>query len=139
MGYRSAFDGPAPTIQQFTTPAEEAEFVVVQIQEWLDSGVSPSAIGVTARTRRDLARCKECWTTPRFRGPSWAETESPASEPPRCTRAKPRVRARLAVVAVNADNLPYPLATTAASEDEAQHGMDILRERCLLYVALLVP
>jgi superfamily I DNA/RNA helicase len=43
--------------------------------------------------------------------------------------------ARLAVVAVNADNLPYPLATTAASEDEAQHGMDILRERCLLYVA----
>lgn len=43
--------------------------------------------------------------------------------------------ARLAVVAANADNLPFPLAITAVGVDEAQHDIDILRERCLLYVA----
>jgi superfamily I DNA/RNA helicase len=42
---------------------------------------------------------------------------------------------RLAVVAVNADNLPNPAATTPASEDPGQHALDVLRERCLLYVA----
>ena len=135
VGYRSAFDGPAPTIQQFTTPAEEAEFVVVQIQEWLDSGVSPSAIGVTARTRRDLRAvqgaldaAKIAWSELGGNGKSGVRTATMHS-------CKGLEFARLAVVAVNADNLPYPLATTAASEDEAQHGMDILRERCLLYVA----
>ena len=43
--------------------------------------------------------------------------------------------ARLVVVAVNADNLPHPLATTPTSEDPGQNALDVLRERCLLYVA----
>ena len=54
VGYRSALDGPVPTIQRFATPAEEAEFVAAQAQEWIEEGVAHSAIGIAARRRRDL-------------------------------------------------------------------------------------
>jgi superfamily I DNA/RNA helicase len=43
--------------------------------------------------------------------------------------------ARLGVAGVNADTVPLPIAVTPKSEDPTQHDLDILRERCLLYVA----
>jgi superfamily I DNA/RNA helicase len=43
--------------------------------------------------------------------------------------------ARLAVVALNADTVPLPYAVTPEGVDAVQHGLDLLRERCLLYVA----
>ena len=43
--------------------------------------------------------------------------------------------ARLAVIAANNDNLPPTVAVTPAAEDQTQHDLDMLRERCLLYVA----
>jgi superfamily I DNA/RNA helicase len=38
--------------------------------------------------------------------------------------------ARLIVVGLNADAVPLPIAVT-----DKQHAYDVLRERCLLYVA----
>ncbi len=136
MGYRSAFDGPVPTIQQFTTPAEEAEFVAAQIQEWLDDRVAPGAIGVAARTRRDLHAVQAAMDDADIR---WFEIGKDTKRPGVCTATMHSCKglefARLAVVAANADNLPHPMATTPAADDEAQHALDLLRERCLLYVA----
>ena len=43
--------------------------------------------------------------------------------------------ARVAVVAANDDNLPLPFAVTPATVDQIQHDLEVLRERCLLYVA----
>ena len=43
--------------------------------------------------------------------------------------------ARLAVIAANNDNLPLPFAVTPAAEDQMRHDIEVLRERCLLYVA----
>jgi len=43
--------------------------------------------------------------------------------------------ARLAVIGVNHDALPLPIAVTPEAEDKTQHDFDVLRERCLLYVA----
>lgn len=136
VGYRSAFDGPVPTIQQFTTPAEEAEFVAAQIQEWLDNGVTPGAIGVAARTRRDLHAVQAALDEAEVR---WSEigtdTKRPGVRTATMHSCKGLEFARLAVVAANADNLPHPLATTPAADDKTQHAHDVLRERCLLYVA----
>lgn len=136
VGYRSAFEGPVPTIQRFTTPAEEAEFVAAQIREWLDDGVAHSAIGVTARTKRDLRPMQLALDDADIR---WSEIGTDAKKPGvqvgTMHSCKGLEFARLAVVAVNADNVPHPLATTPADIDNAQHNFDVLRERCLLYVA----
>jgi superfamily I DNA/RNA helicase len=43
--------------------------------------------------------------------------------------------ARLIVVGLNADAVPLPVAVTDAADDPLQHDHDMLRERCLLYVA----
>lgn len=136
VGYRSAFDGPVPTIQSFATPAEEAEFVVAQVQEWLEDGVAPPAIGIAARTRRDLRAVQSALDAADVR---WSEigtdTKQPGVRTATMHGCKGLEFARLAVVAANADNLPLPAATTPSSEDEAQHALDMMRERCLLYVA----
>ncbi len=136
VGYRSAFDGPAPTIQKFATSAEEAEFVAAQIQEWRDEGVANAAIGVAARTRDGLRAVQSALDDIDIR---WSETGDDTKKPGVRTGTMHSFKglefARLAVVAANADNLPFPLATTPAAVDQAQHDIDVLRERCLLYVA----
>jgi superfamily I DNA/RNA helicase len=131
-GYRSAIDGPVPTIQQFVTPAEEAEFVAAQVQEWVEDGVSPSSIGISARTRQDLQPIQRCLTEA---GITWSDSGGAGVWVTTMHSSKGLEFARLAVVAANADNIPLPAATTPAAEDQVQHDLDILRERSLLYVA----
>jgi hypothetical protein len=136
VGYRSAFDGPVPTIQRFTTPAEEAEFVAAQVEEWLDQDVPHGAIGIAARTRANLKPVQAALDDSDIR---WSEGGNDKKKPGVWTGTMHSFKglefARLAVVAANADNLPHPLATTPSAEDSTQHALDVLRERCLLYVA----
>ena len=136
VGYRSAFDGPIPTIQIFATSAEEAEFVAAQVQEWIEEGVAHSAVGITARTRRDLREVQDALDEIQIR---WTKIEADAKKPGVQVGTMHSFKglefARLAVVAANNDNLPLPVAVTPAAEDQTQHDLEMLRERCLLYVA----
>lgn len=135
VGYRSAFDGPAPEISRFTTPAEEAEHVADIVQGWIEAGVPPSAIGVIARTGRLVEPVQAELTR---RGVTWshiADGEPTGVRLSTMHSAKGLEFARLAVVGVNHDTLPLPIAVTPEAEDKTQHGFDVLRERCLLYVA----
>ena len=136
VGYRSAFDGPIPTIQKFPTPAEEAEFVAAQVQEWIEEGVAHSAVGITARRHRDLHAVQGALNETDIR---WTEIGADAKRPGvqvgTMHSCKGLEFARLAVVAANYDNLPLPAAVTPAAEDQTQHDLEVLRERCLLYVA----
>jgi hypothetical protein len=131
-GYRSAIDGPVPTIQQFVTPAEEAEFVAAQVQEWIEDGVAPSSIGILARTRQDLHPIQRSLTDG---GIAWSDAGNAGVWVTTMHSSKGLEFARLAVVAANADNIPLPPATTPAAEAQVQHDLDILREKSLLYVA----
>lgn len=135
-GYRSAFDGPIPTIQMFDTPAEEGEYVAAQVQEWIEKGVARSAIGIAARRRRDLRAVQDALDELEIR---WteigADVRKPGVQVGTMHSCKGLEFARLAVIAANSDNLPLPFATTPAAEDPVQHNLDVLRERCLLYVA----
>jgi superfamily I DNA/RNA helicase len=136
IGYRSSFHGPVPTVQCFTTSGEEAEFVAAQVQEWLDEGVASSSIGITARTRQDLRAVEGALRDIKI---SFSEIGTDGGNTgvriSTMHSSKGLEFARLAVVAVNGDNLPHPMATTPLSEDPVQNALDILRERCLLYVA----
>lgn len=136
VGYRSAFDGPVPTIQTFETPAEEAEFVAAQVEEWIETEVARSAIGIAARRRRDLRAVQDALDELEIR---WteigADVRKPGVQVGTMHSCKGLEFARLAVIAANSDNLPLPFAVTPAADDPVQHSLDVLRERCLLYVA----
>ncbi len=135
VGYRSAFDGPEPTTARFTTPAEEGEHAARVVRDWLDAGVSPSAIGVLGRTRGALKPAQEALARA---GIVWSELDNDAAGNVRVTTmhsAKGMEFARLVVVGLNADSVPLPVAVTSEADDPLQHEYDLLRERCLLYVA----
>ena len=135
-GYRSSFHGPAPTVHSFATAGEEAEFVITQVRKWLDDGVSSSAIGIAARTRQDLRAVEGALSRANI---TFSELGADGGHGgvriSTMHSSKGLEFARLAVVAVNVDNLPHPMATVSILEDPGQHALDVLRERCLLYVA----
>jgi hypothetical protein len=135
VGYRSAFNGPAPEIERFTTPAEEAEHVADVLQEWLAADVSPSAVGVVARIGRLLEPIQAELTRRDIAWSNIDETEPTGVRLSTMHSAKGLEFARLAVMGVNHDALPLPIAVTPEAEDKTQHDFDVLRERCLLYVA----
>ena len=68
----------------------------------------------------------------------WSELDNDAAGNVRVTTmhsAKGMEFARLVVVGLNADAVPLPIAVTNEADDPLQHEHDLLRERCLLYVA----
>ena len=135
VGYRSAFDGPPPTTERFLTPHEEATHVAELVRGWIDEGMSPSAIGVLGRTRGLLTPIQEVLTRDDIQ---WSELDDDAAGNVRITTmhsAKGMEFARLIVAGLNADAVPLPIAVTAEADDALQHEHDMLRERCLLYVA----
>lgn len=136
VGYRSAIDGPVPTIQQFSSAAEEADFVVAQVEEWLEDGIAPSSIGVTARTRNLVEPIKERLSTSNI---EWTDLSSQSKsrhvQIGTMHSCKGLEFARLVVAGVNSDSVPLPWAVTSEALDEHQNQLDMQRERCLLYVA----
>lgn len=136
IGYRSAIDGPVPTVQQFDTAAEEADFVVAQVEEWLEEGIAPSSIGVSARTRSLVEPIKERLSTSNI---EWTDLSSQSKsrhvQIGTMHSCKGLEFARLVVAGVNRDSVPLPWAVTPEALDEHQYELDMQREHCLLYVA----
>ncbi len=136
VGYRSAFSGPRPVVRIFSTPGEEAEAIVEQVQAWLGEGISPHAIGITARTRNDLGPIRDALTAGGIaRGELGSDGNRSGVRIGTMHSCKGLEFARLVVAAANADRIPLPKAVTPEADDPVQHQLDIQRERCLLYVA----
>jgi hypothetical protein len=57
-GTVSVFDGPAPTIETFDDPEQEAEAVGAWITGRVEQGVQPHEIGVFVRSTRELRRAR---------------------------------------------------------------------------------
>lgn len=135
-GYRSALDGPPPDVVLLPTAKEEAAYVVKAIQTWLDHGVSLSSIGVVART---WGRLKPVQDELDAAGIARVQMGKAVSEPAVHTgtmhSAKGLEFARLVVVGVDSGAVPLRVAVTSTATDPMQHQLDMLRERCLLYVA----
>lgn len=138
-GYHSSFTGPAPIRQHFTTPGEEARWVAAQIRSWLDDNPI-DVIGVLARTKGHLEATGAALgeSGVRWRHAKDDEPDDAGTAPVVLSTmhsAKGLEFPRLIVVAANHDAIPLPAAVISEAVDPVQHELDVLRERCLLYVA----
>lgn len=134
----SALHGDGP--ETFGGSSEDAELdaLTVRVQGWLDAGIAPGEIGVSARFNKTCDRALERLRAAgiravRLRGDAPADADSVQIG---TMHAFKGLEFRcVAVVGVSDGALPYPRAVTAAEVDRLQHDADLLAERCLLFVA----
>jgi len=137
-GYHSSFRGAAPVQQNFVLPAQEAAWIADQVQQWLKEG-TPMTVGVVTPYRRHLDPIRQALrdagiTTTNVPDDTEHDTQPPAQVVLSTMHsAKGLEFNRMVVAAVNDDAIPARVTPEAA--DPVQHGADLLRERCLLYVA----
>lgn len=132
-GYRSSVRGRKPTVQPFDTWENELVGLVEQVQQWLDDGVEPSAIGVACRKR---ARAKEAREALADAGIECTERRSGGGVRVGTMHStKGEEFSCVALVGVDAENVPPPRAITSPEEDQTAHEQDLQRERCVLFVA----
>lgn len=136
VGYRSEFQGPAPTAHFFTTAVEESGFIAETITGWLATGVAASSIGVVARLEAQLVGIKAALDAASI---EWAGLGASRSGKKvhvgTMHSSKGLEFARLMIAGASADRLPPSVAVTPQTDDATQHAFDLQRERCLLYVA----
>ncbi|MDF5755554.1 UvrD-helicase domain-containing protein [Spongiactinospora sp. TRM90649] len=136
-GYHSTLHGQRPAVARFGDKHTELAALSTQVQEWINDGVEPHAIGVTARTSQLAGRVSDALRSAGIDSIPLAATDAS----PRSVRVGSMHRMKglefrcVAVVGLNHDVLPSPSAVTPAEEDGTTHRQDLQRERCLLFVA----
>ncbi|MEU6096197.1 UvrD-helicase domain-containing protein [Streptomyces sp. NPDC047079] len=137
-GYRSLLHGRRPHVDGYGSEQAEVASIVARVQEWIAQGVGPAEIGVCARfnvlldkTHDKLvaagvpvARIKD-HPGPDVDGVRLATMHAMKGLEFRC----------VAVLGVTASAVPFAREVTPTTVDALQHESDLLRERCLLFVA----
>jgi superfamily I DNA/RNA helicase len=136
LGYRSPMHGHRPEVRKAATHAEELRILAERIRSWLDSGIEPHAIGVTARATY-LAR--DARETLKAAGIPTLSLATRGTKKAVRTGAMHGMKGlefqAVAVIGVEQGVVPSPAAITPASEDALISTQDLQRERCLLFVA----
>ncbi|QVQ53166.1 AAA family ATPase [Spiractinospora alimapuensis] len=136
-GYRSEMRGAPPQTAALSTWERELDHLASTVRQWREDGVLPGEIGVAARSNRlaeQAAAALERTGVPvRLLARSGEPSESIAVGT--MHRMKGLEFRCLAVVGAGADHLPAPRSLTSEAQDSGAHARDLLRERCLLYVA----
>lgn len=138
LGYRSSLHGSGPEVFGGESETAELDTLVSQIRGWLDCGIAPAEIGVSARFNKNCDKAVERLTAAgipaaRLRGDAIGD---PAAVQIGAMHSFKGLEFRcVAVIGVSDGSLPYPKAVTAADVDRLQHDADLLAERCLLFVA----
>ncbi|GLW33301.1 UvrD-helicase domain-containing protein [Actinoplanes regularis] len=137
-GYRSLLHGRQPHIAGFASEHDELTALVARVQDWLAGGAQSSEIAVCGRFNLLLNRVAEALTAagvPTVR----VKDNPPVSEPGvrlATMHAMKGLEFRcVAVVGVTTQSVPFTKEITPAEVDRVQHDSDLLRERCLLFVA----
>lgn len=150
-GYRSEIRGCQPVQAEYATPDEELDGLVETVKGWWASGVALSEIGVAIRTRyrafdiRDrlqkagIAVATALGDKPTHAGAGGEITDGDAVRVDTMHAMKGLEFRCMAVIGLNADDIPPRAAVTDAAEDPVAHGQDVHRERCLLYMTLTRP
>lgn len=135
VGYRSPVHGRRPVV--VACPDRDSEYarLAEQVRTWLGAGVEPHAIGVAARNGRIVKGAKEALAAAGVPVSSTSATKTRAVRVGSMHAMKGLEFRCVAVVGVDADTVPARNAVTAAEEDPVAHTHDLLRERCLLFVA----
>jgi superfamily I DNA/RNA helicase len=137
-GYRSLLHGRRPQAQGYATRQEETESLVSRIRTLLSEGVAPHEIGVCARFNLSLDAAEEKLQAAgipvlRIKGkaPQGADGVRLAT-----MHAMKGLEFRaVSVLGVEEGAVPFTREITPREVDPSQHDDDLLRERCLLFVA----
>jgi len=136
LGYRSPMHGAPPQVRLAASRAEELDNLAERVGAWLSAGIEPHAIGVAARSAALVREAREALQAHRI------PTVSPNGRgPAQAVRAgtmhamKGLEFQAVAVIGVEAGQVPDPGALTPETEDPTAHHQDLQRERCVLFVA----
>ncbi|MGW4682369.1 UvrD-helicase domain-containing protein [Micromonospora taraxaci] len=137
-GYRSLLHGKRPHAAGYPTSQAEIAALVERVGEWLKQGVAASEIAVCARFNTTLGDVHEALaaagTAPvRVRDQPGADVDGVRLA---TMHAMKGLEFRcVAVVGATARAVPFAKEVTPPEVDPLQHESDLLRERCLLFVA----
>ncbi|MFJ9664994.1 UvrD-helicase domain-containing protein [Streptomyces sp. NPDC101219] len=137
-GYRSLLHGRHPQAQGYATRQEETEALVDRVRGLLDEGLAPHEIGVCARFNLSLDAAEEKLKAAgipvlRVKGQTAQGTEGVRLATMHAMKGL-EFRA-VSVLGVGEGAVPFAREITQREADALQHEADLLRERCLLFVA----
>ncbi|MFV2084405.1 UvrD-helicase domain-containing protein [Micromonospora sp. LOL_021] len=137
-GYRSLLRGRRPTVAGFPDEPAEVAALVQRVREWLDRGVRPAEIAVCARFKARLDPVQAALAEAGV--PTVLVKDQPSADVDGVRLATMHAMKGLefrcvAVLGVTASAVPYARNVTPAEVDRIQHDSDVLRERCVLFVA----
>ncbi|MFI0445118.1 UvrD-helicase domain-containing protein [Actinomadura sp. 6N118] len=137
-GYRSALRGQLPDISAGATETEELEALALKVGAWVEAGVDPSEIAVATRFHDFGGQAMEALHElgiPAVALKSGPEASVPGVRITTMHAMKGLEFRCVAVIGVNDKAFPLEAAVTSKETDRVQHEIDMLAERCLLFVA----
>lgn len=136
-GCRSELHGLPPSVQGFATQQEELDYLVETVQGWLNGDVGASEIGIATRSNRyaDTIRNELRKKGIPVRALADAHDTGDAVAVGTMHRMKGLEFRCVAVAGVGEKYIPAKNAVTPIEVDPHLHQLDLLRERCLLFVA----
>ncbi|MEU7093318.1 UvrD-helicase domain-containing protein [Kitasatospora aureofaciens] len=137
-GYRSLLRGRRPHVEGHGSEQAEIAAVVERIEGWIAQGIRPADIGVSSRFNVLLDKARDRLVSSGV--PVVRVKDGPAPDTDGVRLATMHAMKGLefravAVLGVGANAVPFVREITPAEVDESQHETDMLRERCLLFVA----
>ncbi|GGZ68112.1 UvrD-helicase domain-containing protein [Streptomyces echinoruber] len=138
VGYRSLLHGRRPHVAGYGSEQEEVAALVERVREWIGQGIRPAEIGVCARFNVLLDKIYDKLDAAGV--PVVRVRDQPAADVEGVRLATMHAMKGLefrcvAVLGVTAGAVPFAREVTPAEVDALQHESDLLRERCLLFVA----
>jgi hypothetical protein len=137
-GYRSLLHGRRPRTGGYDVEAAEVEAFVERVREWLGQGIRPGEIAVCARFNLLLDAVRGKLTAAGIPAVRVRDNPRPGEDGVRLAtmHAMKGLEFRcVAVLGATASAVPFAREITPVEVDRLQHDTDMLRERCLLFVA----
>ncbi|MFF5183427.1 UvrD-helicase domain-containing protein [Streptomyces sp. NPDC000345] len=137
-GYRSLLHGRRPHTDGYGTEQAEVAALVERVEGWIAQGIRPSEIGVCARFNVMLDKVYDKLGAAQVPVVRVRDHPGPDVDGVRLAtmHAMKGLEFRcVAVLGVTAGAVPFAREVTPSSVDALQHDSDLLRERCLLFVA----
>ncbi|MFJ2863918.1 UvrD-helicase domain-containing protein [Kitasatospora sp. NPDC087314] len=137
-GYRSLLHGRRPHVEGHGSEQAEVAALVQRVERWTAQGIRSADIGVSSRFNVLLDKAYDRLAAAGV--PVVRVKDGPAPDTDGVRLATMHAMKGLefravAVLGVSASAVPFAREITPVEVDESQHETDMLRERCLLFVA----
>ncbi|MFH8440377.1 UvrD-helicase domain-containing protein [Streptomyces sp. NPDC018026] len=137
-GYRSLLHGRRPQVAGHGSEQAEVAALVERVRGWIAQGIAPSEIGVCTRFNVLLDKAYDRLTAAGVPVVRVKDGQGSGVDGVRLAtmHAMKGLEFRcVAVLGVTAGAVPFAREVTPVSVDSLQHDSDLMRERCLLFVA----